>query len=153
MKPKKISSLIALLLASCVLPQNLSGSGIKSNELRNSVRLGYAKDERPKERQDSLVTDSTNRAILLNEITLWADMKSSNRSPMRLKSVTAAEIAVSSAGRTFPELLREIPGVYSTSESGSYGDAKLNVRGYKQENISVLLNGIPITGLVSGSMY
>lgn len=145
MKPKKISPLIALLLVSCMLPQNLLGSKLKLIDVNNLTA--------PAIERDSLVTDTTNRAILLNEITLWANMKNSNRSPMRLKSITAAEIAVSSAGRTFPELLREIPGVYSTSESGSYGDAKLNVRGYKQENISVLLNGIPITGLVSGSMY
>lgn len=146
MKPKKISPLIALLLASCMLPQNLSGSKIKSIS-------AYKSAGEVKERQDNLLTDSTNKAILLNEITLWADMKNSNKSPMRLKSVTAPEIAVSATGKTFPELLKEIPGVYATSESGSYGDAKLNIRGYKQENISVLLNGIPITGLVSGSMY
>ena len=50
-------------------------------------------------------------------------------------------------------MIRNIPGVYSTSETGSFGDAKINIRGFKQENISVLLNGIPISGLTSGSMY
>ncbi|MGN0195228.1 MAG: TonB-dependent receptor [Candidatus Cryptobacteroides sp.] len=43
--------------------------------------------------------------------------------------------------------------MYATSESGSYGDAKLNIRGFSQENISVSLNGIPISGLTSGGMY
>ena len=50
-------------------------------------------------------------------------------------------------------MLKGIPSLYATSESGSYGDAKLNIRGFAQENLSVLLNGIPISGLVSGSMY
>lgn len=146
MKPKKIFSLLIVLSASCALPHSLSGRELKSTIVENN-KIGVVSNPY------SLVTDSTNKAILLDEITLWADMKNSNRSPMRLKSVTANEIAVNAAGRTFPELMREIPGVYSTSESGSYGDAKLNIRGYKQENISVLLNGIPITGLVSGGMY
>jgi len=76
-----------------------------------------------------------------------------NRSPLRLTDISQEQIRIEAPGRTFPELIRNVPGVYASSETGSYGDAKLNIRGFKQENISVLLNGIPISGLTSGSMY
>ncbi len=75
------------------------------------------------------------------------------KSPMRIKSIDKQQIESKAFGKTYPELLKEIPGIYATSETGSYGDAKINIRGFKQENISVLLNGIPVSGLVSGNMY
>ena len=81
--------------------------------------------------------------LTLREVTVSASFSSPKRSPLRLSTVTDE----------MPELLQHIPSLYATSESGSYGDARLNIRGFKQENIAVLLNGIPISGLTSGNMY
>ncbi len=92
-------------------------------------------------------------SFLIKEVVVSSGMKKRNVSPLRLVDIDEKTIAVQAAGRTYPELLRDIPGIYATAETGSYGDAKINIRGFKQENISVLLNGIPISGLTSGSMY
>lgn len=89
----------------------------------------------------------------LGEVVLTASFLSEKRSPLRLATVNREIIERRSAGVTYPELVKDIPGVYATSESGSYGDARLNIRGFKQENISVMLNGIPISGLVTGNMF
>lgn len=78
---------------------------------------------------------------------------SESRSALRLATIDEQKLRLRGASRTFPELLKGLPSLYATSESGSYGDAKMNIRGFGQENISVLLNGIPISGLVSGGMY
>lgn len=103
------------------------------------------------EKENGNPQDST--SLLLKEITVSAGIKNTRLSPLRLKNVDAATIQVKAPGRTFPELLKDIPGIFATSETGSYGDAKINIRGFKQENISVLLNGTPISGLTSGSMF
>ena len=92
-------------------------------------------------------------AILLDEITVSAGIQNKRSSPLRLTSIDEKQIKIKSAGKTFPELLKEVPGVFATAETGSFGDAKINIRGFQQENISVLLNGIPISGLTSGSMF
>jgi len=89
----------------------------------------------------------------LDEATVSAAVATAGLSPLRITDISREDIIVNSPGRTFPEIIRNVPGVYSTSETGSYGDARINIRGFKQENISVLLNGIPISGLTSGSMY
>ncbi len=102
--------------------------------------------EKTKEKQDST-------AVLLKEIVVSAGVQNVKNSPLRLKNIDEPQIQAISPGRTYPELLKNIPGIYATSESGSYGDAKINIRGFKQENISVLLNGTPISGLTSGSMF
>lgn len=92
-------------------------------------------------------------AILLKEINISSDVVSANKSPLRIKTIDQEEIEFLSTGRTFPEIMKNTPGIYATAESGSYGDAKINIRGFKQENISVLLNGTPISGLTTGSMF
>lgn len=96
-------------------------------------------------------TDTT--AILLEEVTISAGVSDVKNSPLRLKTVESEKIKQISVARTFPEILSATAGVYATRETGSYGDAKINIRGFKQENISILLNGIPISGLTSGNMY
>ena len=92
-------------------------------------------------------------SILIKEIIVSSGVKQRNVSPLRLVDIDEKTIAIQAAGKTYPELLKDIPGIYATAETGSYGDAKINIRGFKQENISVLLNGIPISGLTSGNMY
>ncbi|MFA7136533.1 MAG: TonB-dependent receptor plug domain-containing protein [Bacteroidales bacterium] len=89
----------------------------------------------------------------LEQIVFQASFIKDKQSPLRLTTVDRKKIEKRAIGFTYPELIKDIPGVYATSETGSYGDAKINIRGFKQENISVLLNGIPISGLVTGNMF
>lgn len=111
----------------------------------------FGNNDEGKPSQSSVEVDST--AILLNEIRISAGYRSPRNSPLRLSSIDDETIRSNAHGQTYPELLKEIPGIYATCETGSYGDARINIRGFKQENISVLLNGIPISGLTSGSMF
>ncbi len=101
--------------------------------------------------------DTTRRVettfVNLNEVILSASFVKERQSPLRLTTIERGEIERKAIGLTYPELLKEVPGVYATSETGSYGDAKINIRGFKQENISVMLNGIPRSGLVTGNMF
>lgn len=95
----------------------------------------------------------TSAVLELEEIVVSARVADINTTSLRITDINSDQLKINAPGRTFPELIRNVPGVYSTSESGSFGDAKINIRGFKQENISVLLNGIPISGLTSGSMF
>ena len=91
--------------------------------------------------------------LALQEVTVSATFSNSKNSPLRLTTIGNAALKSRASSRTYPELMKGIPGLYATSESGSYGDAKMNIRGFRQENTAVMLNGIPISGLVSGSMF
>lgn len=95
------------------------------------------------------VTDT----LTLQEVTVKASFSNPRNSPLRLTTIDSETLKSRASVRTYPELLKGIPGVYATAETGSYGDAKFNIRGFSQENISVLLNGIPISGLTSGNMF
>src|SRR5574344_2129961 len=104
-------------------------------------------------RENEAPNQSVSDTLTLREVTVKANFSPVTRSPMRLSVIDNETIRERAGSRTYPEMLKGIPSLYATSESGSYGDAKLNIRGFGQENIAVLLNGIPISGLVSGGMY
>lgn len=108
-----------------------------------------AHDARAHENDVPSISDT----LSIQEAVIQTTFASSKSSPLRLTTIDNGQLKQRAAERTYPEMLRGIPSLYATSESGSYGDAKLNIRGFSQENISVLLNGIPISGLVTGSMY
>ena len=99
------------------------------------------------------ITDNVPDTLTLQEVTVNAVFSSPKNSPLRLSEIDSETLKARASSRTYPELLKGIPGVYATAETGSYGDAKFNIRGFGQENIAVLLNGIPISGLTSGNMF
>jgi hypothetical protein len=99
--------------------------------------------------QSSQVSDTVH---LLNEIVVNAS-QIDDRAPVMLQTIRSKEISHYLSTKTYPEAMRNIGGVYATSESGSYGDAKINIRGFRQENFTVMLNGVPLSGFRSGSMY
>ncbi|MDE5890035.1 MAG: Plug domain-containing protein [Bacteroidales bacterium] len=70
--------------------------------------------------------------LSLQEVTVTAAFSNAKNSPLRLTAIDNAMLKSRAASRTYPELLKGIPGLYATSESGSYGDAKMNIRGFGQ---------------------
>ena len=100
-----------------------------------------------------LGAEEVSDTLSIQEVTVQASFSDFRNSPLRLTEVGSEAIRANVAVRTYPQLLSGVPGVYATAETGSYGDAKFNIRGFGQENIAVLLNGIPISGLTSGNMF
>ncbi len=100
--------------------------------------------------EGAVLTDSV---ISLQEVVVRDNFSDSQNTPLSIKTLQPSHIKLYSTAPNYVEMLQGIPGVYATPSTGSYGDATLNIRGFKQENISILLNGIPIQGLTSGSMY
>ena len=95
----------------------------------------------------------TDSVINLQEVVIRDNFSANDKAALSLKTLSPSHIKLYSTSPNYVAMMQGIPGVYATPSTGSYGDATLNMRGFKQENISVLLNGIPIQGLTSGSMY
>lgn len=156
METKKITPISRALVLCIPLLFHTSGS-IYSNDFQSGLNAWQSISQpKPKSVDQSRqnVAGQDSLQINLKEIVLSASFVNERSSPLRLKTISHTEIVrKSTGGATYPELLKDIPGIYATSESGSYGDAKINIRGFKQENISVMLNGVPISGLVTGNMF
>ncbi len=97
------------------------------------------------ERHDSTVT--------LQEVSVRANFANERETPLNLTTISPQDLRFHVTAPNYVEVMQGVPGVYATSTTGNYGDASLNIRGFKQDNIAIMLNGIPIQGLTSGSMY
>lgn len=53
----------------------------------------------------------------------------------------------------YPEIMKLVPGVYATKLGGGQGDARISIRGFQQENIALLLNGVPVSSVENGLVY
>lgn len=91
--------------------------------------------------------------VSLQEVFVRTNFLSEKVTPLNLTTISPRDIRLHTSSPNYVEMMQGTPGVFATSSTGNYGDATLNIRGFKQENIAILLNGIPIQGLTSGSMY
>ena len=52
-----------------------------------------------------------------------------------------------------PTLLNSTPGVYTTQQGGGDGDVRINIRGFSQRNVAVMIDGIPMNDMENGWVY
>lgn len=92
-------------------------------------------------------------SISLSEISILEDLAQERKNPVSFSSVSAVKISTELGDRPLPEILENTPGVYASRDGGGSGDASIAIRGFGQENIAVLLNGVPINGAENGLVY
>ena len=90
---------------------------------------------------------------MLQDVVVTSSVARTRETPVALSEITAAEIDVKLGNKEFPEVLKSTPGVYATPTGGGYGDAKINMRGFKAPNVAVLINGIPMNDMEWGGIY
>ncbi len=57
------------------------------------------------------------------------------------------------ASQEIPIALNYSPSVYATNQGGGAGDARVNVRGFDQKNVAVMINGVPVNDMENGWVY
>jgi len=86
-------------------------------------------------------------------ITAIADVAVDRKTPVAVSTIKAAEIVEKLGSQEFPELLNSTPSVYATKSGGGFGDSSLNIRGFDQKNIAVMVNGMPVNDMENSSVY
>jgi iron complex outermembrane receptor protein len=90
----------------------------------------------------------------LDEIILTATSFAIDRkTPVAVSTVKAADIEAKLGSQEFPEILKSTPGVYATKSGGGYGDGEINLRGFRTQNIAVMINGVPVNDMENGRVY
>lgn len=89
----------------------------------------------------------------LNEVNIVADMAKPRETPVAFTNVLPAKIENELAGRDLPMVLNSTPGVYATQQGGGDGDARINIRGFDQRNVAVMIDGIPVNDMENGWVY
>ena len=90
---------------------------------------------------------------MLKDVVVTQSIARTRRTPVAASSVDALLIENKLGSQEFPEVLKTTPGVWATKDGGGYGDAKINIRGFKSENTGMLVNGIPVNDMEGGWVY
>ncbi|MFC6098442.1 TonB-dependent receptor [Flavobacterium qiangtangense] len=81
------------------------------------------------------------------------DLAKDRKTPIAVSTITSAEIQDKIGTSDITQTLVNTPSVYVTGQAGGFGDSKMSVRGFGQDNTAFLLNGQPINGMEDGLMY
>lgn len=92
-------------------------------------------------------------AHVLSDVVITSSIAVARKTPVAVSTVAPEFIEEKLGTQEFPEILKATPGVYATKQGGGYGDSKINMRGFKSENIAVMVNGIPMNDMEWGGLY
>ncbi len=92
-------------------------------------------------------------AIGIDAIKVIADRAKERETPVAFSNVNKKEINQQLGSRDIPLIMNLTPSVYATAQGGGAGDARINVRGFNQRNVSIMINGVPINDMENGWVY
>ncbi|MEE4257132.1 MAG: TonB-dependent receptor, partial [Bacteroidales bacterium] len=101
----------------------------------------------------NLYIDFTLKTITLREVEIVGDVAKTRETPIAFTNVTPAKVEEQLAAQDIPLILNATPGVYATASGGGDGDARINIRGFNQRNVAVMLDGIPVNDMENGWVY
>lgn len=87
------------------------------------------------------------------EIKIIGNMVKEGPVPVAVTKITTKKIQEELASRDLPMLLNGTAGVYATQQGGGDGDARINVRGFDQRNVGVMIDGVPVNDMENGWVY
>jgi len=79
--------------------------------------------------------------------------RASETTPVAYTTVDKEEMAMRLGSQDIPMALNTTPSVYATQQGGGAGDARINVRGFNQRNVAVMINGVPQNDMENGWVY
>lgn len=81
------------------------------------------------------------------------DIAKDRKTPIAVSTIKSAEIVEKLGSQEFPEILNNTPSVYATKSGGGFGDSRVNIRGFSQENIAVMINGVPVNDMENSRVF
>jgi len=81
------------------------------------------------------------------------DIAKDRKTPVAVSTIKSSEIQQKLGTQEFPEILKNTPSVYATKAGGGFGDSRINIRGFDQKNIAVMINGMPVNDMENSAVY
>jgi len=92
-------------------------------------------------------------SVGLSEVNVIASMAVDRKTPVAVTTIKGDKIEALVGNQEYPEILRNTPSVYVTKQGGGFGDSRINIRGFNQRNVAVMINGIPVNDMENGWVY
>ena len=91
-------------------------------------------------------------ALTLTDVEVLAS-RASETTPVAYTNVSKEEMEIRLGSQDIPLILNTTPSVYATGQGGGAGDARINIRGFNQRNVAVMINGVPQNDMENGWVY
>ena len=91
-------------------------------------------------------------AIEMSELEVLAS-RASEKTAVAYTDINKEELSLRLGSQDIPLAMNLIPSVYATNQGGGAGDARINVRGFNQRNVAIMINGIPVNDMENGWVY
>ncbi len=92
-------------------------------------------------------------SIGIEGIKIVSDRAKERQTPVAFTDVDKEEMESKLGSRDIPLALVTTPSVYATNQGGGAGDARVNVRGFDQRNVAIMINGVPVNDMENGWVY
>ncbi len=92
-------------------------------------------------------------AFVVTEMADFADQAILGTTPVAFTAFDKDTITKELGSRDIPLVMNSAPSIYATEDSGGAGDARVNVRGFSQRNVAILINGVPTNDMENGWLY
>lgn len=94
----------------------------------------------------------SSQALEMSALEVLASRAGAN-TPVAYTNVSKEEMEVRLGSQDIPMVLNTTPSVYATNQGGGAGDARINVRGFNQRNVAIMINGVPQNDMENGWVY
>ena len=95
----------------------------------------------------------TSESVELSGLLVVAARARPRETPVAFTNVDKADMQFRLGSRDVPMILNTTPGVYATEQGGGAGDSRINIRGFDQRNVAVMINGVPVNDMENGWVY
>lgn len=91
--------------------------------------------------------------MILKEATITADIAIERETPVAFSNIKPKQIEEELGSQPLPMILNTTPGVYATQEGSDDNGPSITIRGFKQRNVSVMIDGIPVNDMQDGGVF
>ncbi len=116
--------------------------------------VGYITQTQPVKINNKIITLNIDlKNVTLSEVEVVGDLARSRETPVAFSTVNPVQLQEELASQEIPMILNSTPGVYATQQGGGDGDARINIRGFSQRNVAVMIDGLPVNDMENGWVY
>ena len=116
--------------------------------------IGYESQTRTIEvNRDLVQVNFKLSTIVLQEAQVVVDVAIERETPVAFSNIKPVQIQEELGSQPIPMILNSTPGVYATQAGSDDNGPSISIRGFKQRNVSVLVDGIPVNDMESGAVF
>lgn len=89
----------------------------------------------------------------MQEVEIIGDIAIDRKTPVAASNISGVRIKEELGTQDLPMILNSTPGVYATQSGGGDGDSRINIRGFDNRFVAVMVDGIPMNDMENGTVY